>query len=87
MSQLKERFESLLQENNFVTEQLVKLEEKTGVRRELIAIGRSRWSVLWANATLLHCNWQPGSASYLLAPPPVLLLSSLLSQSSPSAHL
>ncbi|XP_075873932.1 receptor expression-enhancing protein 6 [Nelusetta ayraudi] len=39
MSQLKERFESLLQEDNFVTEQLVKLEEKTGVRRELIAIG------------------------------------------------
>lgn len=69
MSQLKERFESLLQEDNFVTEQLVKLEEKTGVRRELIAMGRSRQSVLWANATLLHCNWQPGSGSYLLAPP------------------
>lgn len=46
MSQFKERFETLLQEDNFVTEQLVKLEEKTGVRRELLAIGRSRRSVL-----------------------------------------
>lgn len=70
MSQLKERFETLLQEDNFVTEQLVKLEEKTGVRRELLAIGRSRQSVLWGKwAALLHRNWQPGSASNLLAPP------------------
>lgn len=40
MSQLKEQFESLLQEDNFVTQQLVKLEEKTGVKREFLAIGR-----------------------------------------------
>lgn len=66
MSQLKERFESLLQEDNFATQQLVKLEEKTGVRRELLAIGRSR-SLLPLPQRC--CNWPPGCLSYLSTPP------------------
>lgn len=81
MSQLKERLESLLQEDNFVTQQLVKLEEKTGVRRELLAIGRSR-SLL--RQTPVHdCNWQPGWVSYLSTP----VLPLLFGQSSPRYRL
>lgn len=86
MSQLKERFESLLQEDNFVTEQLVKLEEKTGVRRELIAIGRSRQSVLCkCHSTTLQLATRFGLLS--IGTSSVLLSSSLISQSSSGAHL
>lgn len=39
MSQLWDTFGNLLQEKNFMTEQLVTVEEKTGVRREFTAMG------------------------------------------------
>lgn len=45
MSSYKERFETLLHEKNFVTDQLATLEEKTGVKREYTALGmlKARW--------------------------------------------
>lgn len=39
MSQLWDTFGNLLQEKNFMTEQLVTVEEKTGVKREFTAMG------------------------------------------------
>lgn len=41
MSQLKDRFVTLLHEKNFVTDQLATVEQKTGVKREYIALGES----------------------------------------------
>ncbi|KAM9777933.1 receptor expression-enhancing protein 6 [Neosynchiropus ocellatus] len=39
MSHLKDRFVAMCHEKNLVTDQLAALEEKTGVQRELIALG------------------------------------------------
>ncbi|RVE57461.1 hypothetical protein OJAV_G00216390 [Oryzias javanicus] len=39
MNQLKERFTAFLNEKNFVTDQLATLEQKTGVKKELIVLG------------------------------------------------
>lgn len=39
MNQLKERFTAFLNEKNFVTDQLAALEQKTGVKKELIVLG------------------------------------------------
>lgn len=41
MSHFKERFVAVLHEKNFVTEQLEKLEGKTGIKREYITVGMS----------------------------------------------
>lgn len=41
MNQYWQRFEALLHEKNFATNQLAVLEDKSGVKREYIALGTS----------------------------------------------
>ncbi|XP_041828457.1 receptor expression-enhancing protein 6-like [Melanotaenia boesemani] len=59
MSQLKERFVALLHEKNFVTDQLERLEQKTGWKREYLALGIVSFVVLYlffGYGASLFCN-------------------------------